>query len=155
MADDVTTWREVSIALKAINDRLDLMTKVFGGTVAIGAACLAYLFYTTTTTSTGMARIEGVLSGYGQRFDGIDKRLEGIDRTLEELVAAMRAPKQQGELGAPRPGFPTPTAFEGWVGVPVDDPKTSPVVDFKTPAPPRGKLWIYSQDDYWVKGIQK
>jgi hypothetical protein len=140
--NDVTTFREVSMALKAINDRLDLMQKVFIGAVVLATGCFSYLFYTTTSTSNSIARIDGVLSGYTERFNGIDKRLDDIK--------AMIGTRQQGQLEAPsRTKLPfkyDPAAdvFPDSVGI-EGDPNKAPI-DWKAMGveKPAGKFWIFN-----------
>jgi hypothetical protein len=104
--NDVTTFREVSMSLKAINDRLDLMQKVFIGAVVLATGCFSYLFYTTTSNSNSVARIDGVLSGYTERFNGIDKRLNDIK--------AMIGTRQQGQVKCRAPLSPNQMCEKLW-----------------------------------------
>jgi hypothetical protein len=139
---DVTTFREVSMALKAINDRLDLMQKVFIGAAVISLACFGGLFATTLSSSNSVARIEGTLSGYNERFNGIDKRLDEIK--------AMIGTRQQGQLEGPTPTKlpfkydPAADVFPDWVGI-EGDPNKAPI-DWKAMGveKPTGKFWIFN-----------
>ena len=89
-----------------------------------------------------MGRQSGTLSGYNERFNGIDKRLDDIK--------AMIGTRQQGQLEGPTPTKlpfkydPAADVFPDWVGI-EGDPNKAPI-DWKAMGveKPTGKFWIFN-----------
>ena len=152
MAEDFKSLEAVSVAIDGIKSQLALMSKVFFWTAGGGALALGYLLITTNSISVAVGKIETKLEAHDQRFNAIDKRLDGIEKQLGDIVALMRPPKQQGQLEGPTfspfDKTPTPTTFEGYVGVAVDKPDKA-LADWKSMGlkeRPTDKLWIYYKD---------
>jgi hypothetical protein len=92
--DEITTFREASLAFRAIREQLSIMTRVFAGSVIIAIGCFGYFFMGTTEISKTVARIDERLSGVEGRLDGIDKRLDALTAAVERL----QPPQKQGSL---------------------------------------------------------
>ena len=89
--DEITTFREASLAFKGVREQLSIMTRVFATSVVIAIGCFGYLFITTTETSEAVAHIE---ERFGARFDAVEKRLDALTAAVERL----QPPQKQSSL---------------------------------------------------------
>src|SRR5262245_60122373 len=112
--DEITTFREASVAFRGIREQLSIMTRVFATAVAIAIACFGYFFITTneiakavTRLDERFARVDERFARVDERFDGIDKRLDridgrfdGMEKRLDALAAAVERlqPQKQSTL---------------------------------------------------------
>jgi hypothetical protein len=110
--DEITTFREASLAFRGIREQLSIMTRVFATSVVIVIGCLGYLFITTNEIAKAVTRLDERLTGteerFGERFDAvdkrfdaIDKRFDAIDKRLDGLTAAverLQPPRKQSSL---------------------------------------------------------
>jgi flagellar capping protein FliD len=123
--DEITTFREASVAFRGIREQLSIMTRVFATAVAIAIACFGYFFITTNeiakavtrletrvderfvrvderfdAVDTRLDRIDTRFDGIDKRLDRIDKRFDGMDKRLDALTAAVERlqPQKQGTL---------------------------------------------------------
>jgi hypothetical protein len=97
--DEVTTYREATVAIRGIRDQIAMQNRIFAMCVVIAIGCFGYLFTTTTQTVTTVARMEERLDAMDKRLDGIDTRLDRIDTRLDALPAAIErllASQKQG-----------------------------------------------------------
>jgi hypothetical protein len=97
--DEVTTYREATVAIRGIRDQIAMQNRIFAMCVVIAIGCFGYLFTTTTQTVTTVARMEERLNAMDKRLDGIDTRLDRIDTRLDALPAAIErllASQKQG-----------------------------------------------------------
>lgn len=97
--DEVTTYREATVAIRGIRDQIAMQNRIFAMCVVIVIGCFGYLFTTTTQTVTTVARMEERLDAMDKRLDGIDTRLDRIDTRLDALTAAIErllASQKQG-----------------------------------------------------------
>src|SRR5262245_31893718 len=99
--DEITTFREASLAFRGIREQLSIMTRVFAASVVIAIGCFGYLFIASTETTKSLARIDERLDGMDKRLDGMDKRFDGIEKRLDALTAAverLQPPQKQTSL---------------------------------------------------------
>jgi hypothetical protein len=116
--DEITTFREASVAFRGIREQLSIMTRVFATAVAIAIACFGYFFITTNEIAKAVTRLETRVDerfvrvderfdavdtrfdGIDKRLDRIDKRFDGMDKRLDALTAAVERlqPQKQGTL---------------------------------------------------------
>ena len=89
--DEVTTYREATVAIRGIRDQIAMQNRIFAMCVVIAIGCFGYLFMTTTQTVTTVARMEERLNGTDKRLDGIDTRLDRIDARLDRIDARLDA----------------------------------------------------------------
>jgi hypothetical protein len=96
--DEITTFREASLAFRGIREQLSIMTRVFATSVVIVIGCLGYLFITTNEIAKAVTRLDERLTGIDERFN---ERLDGIDKRLDALTAAierLQPPQKQSSL---------------------------------------------------------
>jgi hypothetical protein len=103
--EEITTFRQASLAFKGVREQLSIMTRVFATSVVIVIGCFGYLFITTTETSETVARIEerfgARFDAVDTRFDAVEKRFDAVDKRLDALTAAvsrLQPPQKQSSL---------------------------------------------------------
>ncbi|MET0483080.1 MAG: hypothetical protein ABWZ27_09230 [Aestuariivirgaceae bacterium] len=102
--DEITTFREASVAFRGIREQLSIMTRVFATAVAIAIACFGYFFITTNEIAKAVTRLETRVDErfvrVDERFDAVNRRFDGMDKRLDALTAAVERlqPQKQGTL---------------------------------------------------------
>ncbi|HEX2429973.1 MAG TPA: hypothetical protein VHK03_04295 [Aestuariivirgaceae bacterium] len=83
--DEITSFREASLAFRGIREQLSIMTRVFATSVAIALACFGYLFINTNEIAKAVTRLDERFARVDDRFDAVDKRLDTLTAAVERL----------------------------------------------------------------------
>jgi hypothetical protein len=89
--DEITTFREASLAFRGIREQLSIMTRVFATSVVIVIGCLGYLFITTNEIAKSVTRLDERLVGVDKRFDAVDKRFDAVDKRFDAIDTRLDA----------------------------------------------------------------